>query len=411
VTAVRVAAYGFFGIGNLGNEASLRAFVDSTRRRHPDARVTCYAVDDARVRREHGIASAPLASRSFPGDDGGPLLLLRKALARLSDVPHTYRLLDDVDVVVMPGTGSLESKLPTGTFGLPYWLFLVGIMCRVRRRRFALVSVGAEESGPWLMRFFFRWAVRLSHYCSVRDDRSLRALRAIGVGARIGTYPDLVFALRRPVERVPRSDLVVMGVMDYPGARSSPDFGDRFRHALISSLSRAVTGLVDRGRSVCLVIGDDDDRDVAIAVQDQVRADRPVVADARVRVSPAGDMAGVMDEMSAADVVVATRYHTLVGGLMLAKPTISLAYAEKHACLLDDFGLSGFGQSLDDFDPDLLLLQVDEVAQGQAGREPRMKETLDGYAAALAAQDAELDRLFAAAVPNRRDARRRGLRR
>ncbi len=394
----RIAAYGFFGIGNLGNEASLQAFIDSVRQRHPDARTTCFALDPARVERQHGIPAVSLASRTFDGSGREPFLSLRKALSRLADVPRTFRLLRDVDAVVVPGTGSLETCLPTGTFGLPYWLFLVAVACRVRGRKFAMISVGAEEASSRLMRFFHVSAVRLAHYCSVRDDRSRLALRAMGVRRPLPVFPDLAFALPAPEEGLQCPELVVVGVMDYPGPRDSVDFGNGCRDRVAGSLADAVVALVDEGRSVCLVIGDDADRPVAVEVRDRALRTRPDLEPGRVRVSHATDLEGLMEEMARAAVVVTARFHNLVAALMLAKPTVSLGYARKHVSLLGEFGLEAFEQHLDEIDAGLLVRQVAEAEQGHHDRETAMKEALQRFADALAEQDAVFDELVLAGV-------------
>src|SRR5690349_4294732 len=96
-TTLRVATYGYFGMGNLGNEASLAAFLDYLRDRHPEAVLSCFAADAEAVRREHGVpATRLMAYRAAPGSSG---LRVRaaKAASRLLDVPRTFWLMRDVD--------------------------------------------------------------------------------------------------------------------------------------------------------------------------------------------------------------------------------------------------------------------------------------------------------------------------
>jgi polysaccharide pyruvyl transferase WcaK-like protein len=387
----RVACYGFFGIGNLGNEASLRAFVRSLERRHPRVALGCIALDPHRVRQEHGIASVPLASTLLGPAPTGRLAPVRKAVNRLADVPRTLRLVGGVDAVVMPGTGSLESSLPAGAFGLPYWLFVAALACRLRGRPFALVSVGADPPRSRVARAFYTGAVRLSDYCSVRDRGSLRTLRSLGVGRPVPVRPDLAFALPVPDGRPEQPELVVLGVMDYPGRPGSAESGGSARRRTTAALTDAAVALLDRGRSVCLVVGDEADRPVAVQVHARARQVRPGLAPDRIRVSPAADQRAVLEEMVSAGVVVGARFHTVVAGLMLAKPVVSLGYAEKHLDLLRDFGLDAYAQRLDRLDAELLARQVDEVQQAHPDRERGMKETLRRYADSLAEQDLRLD--------------------
>ena len=70
-----------------------------------------------------------------------------------------------------------------------------------------LVSVGAEHAAHPVTRWLYRWTVRLSHYCSYRDEGSREAVRAMGVTGELGeVFPDLAFSLagRRAASRSDR---------------------------------------------------------------------------------------------------------------------------------------------------------------------------------------------------------------
>ena len=67
-TTLRVATYGYFGMGNIGNEGSLAAFLAYLREAHPEAAVSCFAADADAVRRDHGVpATRLMAFRPGPG--------------------------------------------------------------------------------------------------------------------------------------------------------------------------------------------------------------------------------------------------------------------------------------------------------------------------------------------------------
>src|SRR5690606_3632501 len=53
----KVAVFGLFGVGNHGNEASLDVVLDMLRRERPDAEIICICAGQARVARDHGVAS------------------------------------------------------------------------------------------------------------------------------------------------------------------------------------------------------------------------------------------------------------------------------------------------------------------------------------------------------------------
>lgn len=64
-----------------------------------------------------------------------------------------------------------------------------------------------------------------------------------------------------------------------------------------------------------------------------------------------------MEQLASVDVVVASRYHTVLCALKLAKPTLSVGYGAKFDALMRDMGLSEFAQSAKALDVDYLIDQ------------------------------------------------------
>lgn len=401
VGARHVAAYGYFGMGNIGNEGSLAALLGYLRKSRPDADLRCFAAGAEEVRREHGIPATQLMTLRARPEHAGPLAKVAKAAGRLWDIPRTFAMMGDVDVLVVPGTGVLETKLMPAPWGLPYWLFLATVSCRLRGRKVALVSVGAEHATHPLTRWLYRWTVQLSHYCSYRDEESRDAMRAMGVRGRRGdVYPDLAFALPTPDDQVPRAGHVVIGVMAYDGSHDDPQRGAEVRGAYAEHMAELVGRLLDEGRTVTMVVGDVHDREPAEKIEALVRSGRPRLSPARLRVSEAQTMDGIMAEMAAAEVVVASRFHNLICALKLRKPTVSLGYAEKNEHLLEELGLGGFCQSIDAFDVDQVMAEMTAVQRVQQSVEPHMKDILQQFQERLDEQFHRLDaELFGPVAP------------
>ena len=387
VTPLRVAAYGYFGMGNLGNEASLAAFLAYMREAHPEAELRCFGADAESVQRDHGVPATRLMAYRA-GHGGGLLVRAGKALSRVWDVPRTFRMMRDVDVLVVPGTGVLETRLNPQPFGLPFWLFLAALSCRLRRRKVVLVSIGAEYAAHPLTRWFYRRVVRLAHYCSYRDEASRQAVRQMCATDEVGeVFPDLAFSLAVPAAPAERPGHVVIGVMAYDGPPGDPNRGPGVRRAYVDSMSQLVSRMVDDGRTVTLVIGALADFGLAEEIGGLVAGARP---GAEVSVSPAESLEEVMAEMAAAEVVVASRFHNVIGSLKMGRPTVSLGYAGKNARLLAEFGLEGFDQPMESFDLDQLVAQVAELGRGQGAAEIAIKETLRRYDEQLEEQFARL---------------------
>jgi len=269
--------------------------------------------------------------------------------------------------------GVFESSLGAANpFGLPYWMFVLAVGARLRRRRLLFVSVGADRPHHRVTAFFFRHTLRLATYCSFRDELSARAAREMaGAALTAPVYPDLAFGLPLPADAGPRiRGRVVVGVMRF-GASDDPAVMDAYRTKLVDVISHLVTA----GDSVRLVIGDVADMPVADEIAETVRSSCGADEE-RVAVSRADNQSGIMAEMARAEVVVASRYHNLIAALRVGVPTVSLGYAGKNAALLERFALSDRDQSIEDFDPGLLLRQVAEARTTSGGDLRRVVEEL-----------------------------------
>jgi polysaccharide pyruvyl transferase WcaK-like protein len=389
---VKVVLYGYFGMGNIGNEASFAAVAAALRRCGPGVSLHALVADPAEVARLHGVPARRLmAYRAVPGA-GGTAQVLRKVLGRVVDVPRTLRLLRDVDVLVVPGTGVLETQLMARPWGLPYWLLLATAACRARGGQVALVSVGAEPAAHPVTRLLFRSIVRLATCVSVRDDASADVVRSWG--RTVPVTPDLAFALPVPDCPEARPGHVVIGVMAYEGDPADPQRGPHVVAAYGERMAEVVARLADDGRSVVLVAGDLQDLGLAEDVLHRAAA-RSTKVPGSVRVSRASTLEDLMVELAQAEVTVVSRFHNLIAALKVARPTVSLSYAGKSDRLLEEFGLGSYAQPIESFDVDLLLEQLDRCRDEAPRLEVTAKEVLQRYEADLARQHRHLVEVLA----------------
>lgn len=64
----RAALFGLFGVGNIGNEASLASPIQAIRKRDPNADIVVVCAVPTVVSAEHGVDAEPMAVR----EDGRP---------------------------------------------------------------------------------------------------------------------------------------------------------------------------------------------------------------------------------------------------------------------------------------------------------------------------------------------------
>ncbi|MFJ9122765.1 polysaccharide pyruvyl transferase family protein [Streptomyces sp. NPDC102340] len=385
---VRVGLFGLFGSGNHGNDASLEAILGFLRTEHPDATVDAMCGVPDVVASRYGIPATRLnwyrgeyRTASSAGAIAG------KGLGKLVDAVRTAAWVRRHDVVIVPGTGVLETTLPLRPWGLPYSLFLLCAGGRLFRTRVALVSVGSSEIGHRATRTLVRWSARLAGYRSFRGTVSRDAMRAMGVDTtRDGVYPDLTFALPTPQSTPSDSPgTVCVGVMAFHGSNDERDRAEEIHRRYLDGTTRFVRALVEDGRPVRLLTGDELDRPVAFAILDAV--DSPLVT-----VAEAASLGELMKEVAAADTVVAARYHNLVSALKVGTPTLAVSYSTKSEDLMELMGVGAYCHPARGIDADRLLEQFrelerrsTEVRRTLAERNQDAARRVEGQFAALTA--------------------------
>jgi polysaccharide pyruvyl transferase WcaK-like protein len=406
--APRVGMFGLFGSGNIGNDGSLDAMLRYLRAAHPDAILDVMCPGPERIRAGYGVAATSLQWYIKHADrTSGMAAIMLKALGKGIDAFRTAAWVRRHDVVIVPGTGILETTLPLRPWGTPYALFLLCASGRLFGTKVALVSVGASVASRRLTRRLFTSAARLAFYRSYRDAQSRDAMRLCGLDtAQDPVYPDLAFSLPAPADDPGATLTVGVGVMDYYGGNDDRRRADEMHASYVAKMKCFVQWLVDSGRRVRLFAGDDVDGSVVQEVLADLRTSRPDLEPARVAAEPVSSLSELIREMAAVDTVVATRYHNVLCALKLSKPTLSIGYATKNGALMTDMGLSGFCQSAGSLDIGQLIGQFTELESRSTQLRQTMKQRNTAYAQRLDHQFAVLSTLlFPASQPPRAGSR------
>jgi polysaccharide pyruvyl transferase WcaK-like protein len=376
----RVALLGLLGSGNVGNDASFETVVAWLRRVLPDASLSCITVAPDEVTRRYGMPAVALSSyQEGTRPRGRRRALAGKSVSRLRDVPRTVGLVGRVDAVVVPGMGVLEESLATRPGGMPFWLLLFAVVCRLRGRPFVLLAVGAEAATNPLTRWMFVRTVNLARHVSYRDEWSADAMRSCGAREPDAVAADLAFAHPSAAHPAPEPGLVVVGTMAYYGPGDDPVRGRAVRARAVDALARLVEDLVAAGDRVVLVGGDA--VDVTVAQEVRERAVAAGADGARVTARDLPTFAALDEQMARAEVVVASRFHNLVCAVRLARPVVSLGYAVKSRYLMTEVGLGDLCQDLLDVDGDQLARQLRRARAEGPVLSRRMAAAVAGHAA------------------------------
>lgn len=363
-----IAFFGLFGVGNIGNEASLSTALQAARELDPAAELVCVCPHPDIVRREHGITAVPIHQASQhgrrPDAPAGPRLvrILQRPFYEIARWMAVHRFLRHVDLVIVPGTGILDD-FGDRPRGMPYHLFRWSSMAKLAGKPFTFLSVGAGPITHPLSRFLMKSAVRLSGYCSYRDNVSCTYMSKIGATSPTSpVMPDIVFALARPnsSEKNASGTTIGLGVMSYYGWANDAVSGDHTFRTYIDNMATIACSIIGEGHALRILIGERCDRYAVDALLEAIRLRGGVDTDGVID-EPIESMSDLLGQIGRTDAVIGTRYHNVVGALMMNRPVVSLGYSAKFNDVMTSVGLGRYCHNVEALEPEAVLRDLHEL--------------------------------------------------
>ncbi|MEO1576194.1 MAG: polysaccharide pyruvyl transferase family protein, partial [Pseudomonadota bacterium] len=399
-----VGVFGHYGNGNLGDEAITEACVDSARRLLGADRVSLFSIVPNDSAARHNLDAFPIRRSGQPVKAGTPwtrpappqappapkqsggikgLLkqstLLRGAvnLARsVASAPGRYAaeraflaqsraVLEDLDLIIVAGSNQYLDNFG-GTWGFPYTLMKWADLCKKTDTPIVFLSIGAGPIDKALSRAMVRRAIGRSAFHSYRDPGSLRLIE--GNEGRLGgvVYPDLACNLRFEVVDI-----------DYasPGwtvaINPMPVYGDYWFTTDKMRYNAYLTKLVDlaehvrqRGDNVVLFPTQTRDMDAIRDLVEIARRRDPALADA-LDVRDTATSQEVMQVIQSAHVIVPTRFHGTILGILGKRLVLSVCYQAKAREAMEAAGQSDYAFMLDDMTANELRSGYDRLVADQ----------------------------------------------
>ncbi|GAB4361923.1 MAG: polysaccharide pyruvyl transferase family protein [Oricola sp.] len=391
---MKIVLFGLFGCGNLGNDGSLEAVVKQLRGAAPDARLTvvCLDRDVVAERIDADLVALEPSQQLAPAVRKLDKLLLRLP-SRLLDFVSAFRVLRTAEAMIVPGTGILDDY-GERPYQMPLVIFLWTLAARLARTKVAYLSIGAGPIRNRFSRFLLLSAARMAHYRSYRDTVSRDFMTRCGIDTSGDeVFPDVAFGL--PVPAAPVRDrragdglVVGLGAMNYLGwYRHSPQGAAIYRR-YVANITEFAAWLLDSGCSIRLLTGELNDRDAVEDVLRGLRERRAEQVRDRVVAEPARSLDDVMEQLAQTDVAVVSRFHNIVCAIKVAVPVMSLGYAAKNEALLDEVGLGGMSQHMEDFDLARLKDDLRSLAARRAEHRAALRARAAQFAERLREQDA-----------------------
>ena len=299
---MRLLLSGYYGFGNLGDDALLDVIVAELRARHPAMTLEV-------------LTNEPDATRHA----------LRVETTLRSDLAAVRKAIDRADVVVSGGGGLLQNA--TSLRSLMYYAGIVRRAVAVGKR----TMIFAQSVGPldFVGRQVVRNCCRGVTAATVRDARSQSLLARLLPAVDVVRTADPVF-LYDPEEPSPQQlasqgigggdPLVVVSVRSATGFSSA---GAARVAEAVDRLSQA------HGAQVAFVpFGGVPDADVATAVMRRCRS-KPTLL-------PVADIGSVAAILSRAQLLIGMRLHALILAVRLGVPFLAIPYDPKVAGLCEE---------------------------------------------------------------------------
>ncbi|MDR7588579.1 MAG: polysaccharide pyruvyl transferase CsaB [Armatimonadota bacterium] len=338
---MRVVISGYYGFGNVGDEAVLAGVLQDLRARLPEARVVVVSGNPSRTRCLHGVEA------------------VRRG-------PAALRAASGAALFISGGGGLIQDA--TSARSAAYYLGEL-LAASVLARRTMLYAVGI---GPLRRRWIRGLAAAVLSRVDalvVRDDDSRQLLHSLGIRRPVEVAADPAFA----VPPAPPEE-----VADLFGALPPPRIGLVLRpwgaDAHLPAVTDAVGRLVreENARAVALAFHPEVDLRVSVSAARALGA--PVVAG----LSPRAVLAAVGE----LDLLVAMRLHGVIAAVVQGVGAAGLAYDPKVRSLCSRAGLPAL--SPEECDP-ARLFDVLRMAWGRRGAlRPHLRERAREMRAAAA---------------------------
>jgi polysaccharide pyruvyl transferase WcaK-like protein len=359
-TRPRVALFGEFGIGNIGNDVSCNTVCRLLSDAVPEVELSAITRGPTGIDQVLDLPAVPISARAMELKLPSTVRTAQRVLAKWADLIRLVRIVGAYDAIIVPGTGVLEDSKRWNPGGVLTWLLLLAIACRVRGVPLVWFAVGGSPYRHWLPAKVAAWAGRWTRHRSFRDATTAASLRRAGLNIPDNAIShDVVFAgvgsiSTDPTSRAQRvASTIALSPMDYGSADNRP--------AYLQRLAAVALELLERGLDVVLVVGDDADEHPTKELMRLLElSHHPRAAD--VRRVPRSDFNALSQTLQRADLVIASRFHVLLAALQQCRPVIALSHASKDDDLLAQFGLDEYLHPIEAFSTEDIVASLDRLS-------------------------------------------------
>src|SRR5262249_23469229 len=140
------------------------------------------------------------------------------------------------------------------------------------------------------------------------------------------------------------------------------------------NLASFVRWLLAQENDVRLLIGDHWDVHTTQDLRGLLREPLSVCGEEHIINEPVSSVEGLLSQIVATDIVVATRFHNVLLALLCEKPVISISFHHKCESLMSAMGLSAYSLDINTLKADRLIEKFCDLETNAAKLKPQIKE-------------------------------------
>jgi polysaccharide pyruvyl transferase WcaK-like protein len=368
----RIGLLGLYASRNLGDTAIQQAVIDNLSARIEQAEFIGICPDPEDTRSTFGIQCVDFTGERHAGDEHasrptGRLSELvpwrvRATWARVRALPGIRRCTAGLDLLVLSGGGQLD-EFWGGPWNHPLQLFVWTRLARLQGVPVAAIGLGMDVLESRAARWLCVAAMRASCVRAFRDSGTAAAIAEFGLREPLMVAPDLAFSLRvPPVESASRPTglppfVAVAAISDRALVSQVASAHGNY----IGHLATACRDWLARGLHVRLVCSQPQ---MDLPVIERIAAQLPPSdSGQRWEIAETTSVAGYLDAVRGAELVVASRLHGLILALLAESPVIAVVGNRKVQQLMRDVGFNDYCVGLPDLTAAALLQVAGRIRQ------------------------------------------------
>lgn len=295
----------------------------------------------------------------------------------LAGIGRAIRFARKLDLLVVAGGGQLD-EAHGGAWGHPYVLFRWALIARLSGTPLAIISVGSARIETWMTQFFISQCLRTALYRSYRDIGTRNQLSKWSFTQNDPIIRDLALGIK--VEQylrnyeIPETPSIVAISPIY---HNEPDYDGYDK--MVISISDLIHYLVGSGHQVLIYRTTSVERFVIQDIRDQLNEIGGETLNSKVKDITAETFQQLMTRLAKADLVIASRLHSIILSHVLYKPTLAISWDRKVSAHMQDLEQDSYMIPIKDVDYDRLFEVFNQLKSNAHDIRDHIKANIENF--------------------------------